>query len=141
MNCPTEVASRARSPPNKASDGDTGQAMGEGRPDMAGIGEKFIGMRVGSYLADNRSDARLADPRISPIHAAAKLPPSHIVCGANDPLSEQAHTLADALKNAGVTYEKVIVGGMPHGFVQMEFFPQARERIDQMVAFLAKQLA
>ena len=25
---------------------------------------------------------------------------------------------------------------MPHGYVQMEFFPQARESIDRMVAFL-----
>ena len=29
---------------------------------------------------------------------------------------------------------------MPHGYVQMEFFPQARESIDRMVAFLDKQV-
>ena len=97
-------------------------------------------MMVGSYLGEDRSDTRLADPRISPIHAAAKLPPSHIVCCGMDPLAAQNDTLAELLEKEGVAHEKFIVEGMPHGYVQMEFFPQALESIDRMVAFLDKQV-
>ena len=37
-------------------------------------------------------------------------------------------------------HEHVLVEGMPHGFAQMEFFPQARQTIDRMVEFLRKHL-
>ena len=40
------------------------------------------------------------------------------------------------LEKAGVTHEFFIEAGMPHGFAQMEFFPQARESIDRMIGFL-----
>jgi acetyl esterase len=116
--------------------GEMGEGMVEGSPEMAEMGEKFVEMMVGSYLGEDRSDSRMADPRISPIHGAAKLPPSHIVCGGMDPLSAQTHTLAELLEREGVPHEKFIVDGMPHGYVQMEFFPQARESINRMIAFL-----
>ena len=75
-----------------------------------------------------------------PLHGAEKLPPSHIVCGTNDPLIAQTRTLTEALRKAGVTHETFEVNAMPHGFAQMEFFPQARESIARMVAFLDRHL-
>lgn len=109
-------------------------------PEMAAAGEKMVEMMVGSYLGSERPASLLTDPRVSPIHAADRLPPSHIVCGGADALVDQAHTLAGSLEKMGVSYEKVIVDSMPHGFMQMEFFPQARESIDRMVAFLDRHL-
>jgi len=123
--------------------GDAGHidpAMAESIPGLAAMGEQLIEMMVGSYLGDDRTGERLADPRISPVHGAAKLPPSHIVCGAADPLAAQAQALAERLAKAGVEYEQFIVDAMPHGYVQMEFFPQARESIDRMAAFLDAQV-
>ena len=110
-----------------------------GMEGMAELGKKMLEMMVGSYLGSDPVKV-LDDPRVSPIHAADRLPPSHIVCGAADPLASQAHVLAESLEKAGVAHEKVIVDAMPHGFVQMEFFPQARQSIDRMVAFLGRHL-
>jgi acetyl esterase len=110
-------------------------------PAMAEAGQKLIELMVGSYLGtESERGPKMADPRVSPLHAADRLPPSHIVCGDADPLVAQARTLAESLENAGVEHECVIVEGMPHGYAQMEFFPQARQSIDQMVAFLGKHL-
>jgi acetyl esterase len=101
---------------------------------------KLMELMVGSYLGSERPEALLADPRVSPIHSASALPPSHIVCGAMDPLADQARALAETLANADVAHELFIEDGMPHGFAQMEFFPQAQQSIDRMCAFLRKQL-
>jgi acetyl esterase/lipase len=83
----------------------------------------------------------MSDPRVSPIHAADRLPPSHIVCGGADPLVEQAMVMAETLTKAGVDHDHIVVPDMPHGFAQMEFFPQARESIDRMISFLNERLA
>jgi acetyl esterase len=107
---------------------------------MAEAGQKLLELMVGSYLGSDRSDTLLADPRVSPIHAAAKLPPSHVMVGSADGLESQAAALVEALAREGVEHEHVIYDGMPHGFAQMEFFPQARESIDRMVEFLEKHL-
>ena len=109
-------------------------------PGTAEAGGKLLELMVGSYLGEERSAVLLADPRVSPIQRAEKLPASHIVCGAADGLIAQARVLSETLQKAGVQHELVEVEAMPHGFVQMEFFPQARESIDRMTAFLAKQL-
>jgi acetyl esterase len=103
---------------------------------MAEAGQKMVEMMVGSYLGAERSAALLADARVSPVHDAAKLPPSHVVVGGADPLTGQARDLVAALERSGVAHEHVEMEGMPHGFVQMEFFPQARESIDRMVKFM-----
>jgi acetyl esterase len=114
-----------------------GTSMPGATPEMAEAGENLVELMVGSYLGAGRGTV-LGDPRVSPIHAAHRLPPSHIVCGSADPLARQAEALAEALEKAGVPHEHVVVEGMPHGFAQMEFFPQARQSIDRMVAFLAE---
>lgn len=109
-------------------------------PEMAEAGPKLVELMVGSYLGSERLDAVLADPRVSPIHRAAALPPSHIVCGDMDPLVEQAKVLAETLEKAGVTHEFFVEAGMPHGYAQMEFFPQAQQSIERMCAFLRTHL-
>lgn len=112
-------------------------AAGEG---LAEAGEKLVELMVGSYLGSDRSADLLADPRVSPIHAASKLPPSHVMVGSADGLVAQAAALVEALEREGVEHEYVVYEGMPHGFAQMEFFPPARESIDRMVEFLGKHL-
>lgn len=107
---------------------------------LADMGEKMVEMMVGSYLGSEGREAKLADARVSPLHAASKLPPSYVVCGEADPLVAQAEALAGALAAAGVTHEHETIPQMPHGFIQMEFLPPARATIDAMVKFLAAHL-
>jgi acetyl esterase len=123
-----------------AAMGDMAQGVVLPDPSLAEAGEKLVQMMVGAYLGADRSEALLADARVSPIRDAAELPPSHVVVGGADPLAPQARDLVAALDAAGVPHEHVEVEGMPHGFVQMEFFPQARQSIDRMVEFLDRHL-
>ncbi len=117
-----------------------GQDLAEHDP-LYEIGKSLLEMMVGSYLGpEPRSRELLADPRVSPIRVAAKLPPSYIVVGTLDTLLEQSEDLAKALEKAGIEHEHVAVDAMPHGFAQMEFLPPARPSIARMVAFLDKHL-
>jgi acetyl esterase len=111
-------------------------------PDQAAaaIGRDLVEMMVGAYLGTTRSDALLRDPRVSPLHAARRLPPSHVVVGGADPLAAQAETLVKALGAAGVAHEHFVDPGMPHGYVQMEMLAAARPAIDRMVAFLHRHV-
>jgi acetyl esterase len=96
---------------------------------------------IEGYLGQNAPQSLLRDPRVSPVHAAAQLPPSFLVCGTADPLLEHQKAVVAELERAGVTHENVVLEGMPHGFVQMEFLPQAVDSIQRMVAFLGRHLA
>jgi acetyl esterase len=107
---------------------------------LAAAAAKLMELMVGSYLGAERPAALLTDPRVSPIHVASRLPPSHVMVGSADGLAEQTAALVRALEHEGVEHEHVVYEGMPHGFAQMEFFPQARESIDRMVEFLGKHL-
>jgi acetyl esterase len=107
---------------------------------LAELGRDMVDLMVHSYLGANAAPALLHDPRVSPVRAADRLPPSFVVVGGADPLVGQARRLAEELERAGVPHEHVLVDGMPHGFAQMEFFPQARQTIDRMVEFLRKHL-
>jgi acetyl esterase len=109
-------------------------------PKLAEAGERMTAMMVDAYLGAERSPSLMLDPRVSPIHAAEKLPPSHVLCGTGDPLHAQTLSLVEALARAGVDHEVASVEGMPHGFVQMEFLPAARQAIERMVAFLDARL-
>lgn len=93
-----------------------------------------------AYLGAAPDTARLRDPRVSPVHVAAKLPPSFLVVGTADPLLDHQQALVAELARTGVPHESVIVEGMPHGFVQFEFLPPAREAIRRMSAFLHARL-
>jgi acetyl esterase len=100
------------------------------------LGADLMEIMVGSYAGSSERAGWARDPRVSPIHAAAKLPPCHIVCGTADPLIAQARALRDALARAGVAHEYVEDAGMPHGYLQMEFLPGARPALERMVKFL-----
>lgn len=95
---------------------------------------------VDAYLGAKRDPSLVKDPRVSPLRAAAKLPPSFLVVGTADPLLDQQKALAAELARAAVPHESLILDGMPHGFVQYEFLPQARETIAKMAAFLERNL-
>lgn len=118
--------------------------MPEGSPlatgPMADLGAKITELMLGSYLGSDRGASLLEDPRVSPVHRAEKLPPCHVVVGTADPLISQTEDLVARLRAAGVEHEHVVVENMPHGYMQMEFFPQAREGIDRMVGFLRKHV-
>jgi acetyl esterase len=94
-----------------------------------------------AYLGRNASRELLKDHRVSPIHGAGWLPPSLIIVGGQDPLIDDARALQVRLEAAGIRHEMVVAPGMPHGFVQMEFFGDARRSIERIHAFLARELA
>lgn len=95
------------------------------------LSEAYLGPDPGELLEDSR---------VSPIVAAAQLPPSFVVVGSKDFLVDQSAVLAAALEEAGIVHEHVVVPEMPHAFVNFEFFPEARETIDHMATFLMKNL-
>ena len=76
----------------------------------------------------------------SRIVAKSKTPYRRRAAPTRGPERSRASPIAAALERAGVAHEHVVVDGMPHGFAQMEFFPQARQTIDRMVEFLRKHL-
>ncbi len=82
----------------------------------------------------------MGDPRVSPVHAADRLPPCHVVVGGADPLVAQAEALVSELVRAGIEHEHFVDPLMPHGYVQMEMLPAARPAIDRMIAFLRKHV-
>ena len=114
--------------------------MPSGDDPLAEIGADLMEIMVGSYLGSDRPDAVLRDPRVSPIHVSQKLPPCHLVVGGADPLVAQQEALAKRLESHGTEHESVVVPDMPHGFAQIEMFPQARQSIDRMVEFLRKHV-
>jgi acetyl esterase len=97
-------------------------------------------MMAFSYLGKEPAASVLSDPRVSPLHAAAKLPPSFLVVGTADTLHAQQEALAAALARHGVPHEHAVYAGMPHGFLQMEFLPPAREAIGRAIAFLDRHV-
>lgn len=105
------------------------------------IRDKLVGMMVEAYLGPEPERAeRMRDPRVSPLHAAHRLPPCHVMVGSADPLVAQAEALVAALRAAGVEHEYFLDDDMPHGYAQMEMLPAARPAIDRMIAFLGKHL-
>lgn len=93
-----------------------------------------------AYLGD-RFDELIHDPRVSPILAAERLPPSHVVVGSVDPLVRHAEALVAELKRHGVAHEYHVDADMPHGYFQFEMLPLCRPAIDRMCAFLQRELA
>jgi acetyl esterase len=107
---------------------------------LAVLGRQMIELMVGSYLGSDPSAARTADPRVSPLHAAKRLPPSHVVVGSADPLAAQAEALVKSLSADGVRHEYFVDAGMPHGYFQMEFLAPARPALERAIAFLRKHV-
>jgi acetyl esterase len=107
--------------------------------DMQDMGNAGVNEQLHqAYLPGERA-ALLQDPRISPIHGAADLPPSFVVVGRQDPLLGQSRRLRDALGSAGVPVVYLEEPGMPHGFMQMEFTGAVRRIVRDMSAFLGAE--
>jgi acetyl esterase len=116
------------------------ESMGRPRENVPEASLRMMEAMIGGYLGSNRPAALLRDPRVSPIHAAGKLPPAYVLCGTGDDLLGDAHAICERLEAAGVPHRKDIVSDMPHGFVQFEMLPQARPAIDRMAEFLRREL-
>jgi len=106
---------------------------------LADLGRQMIELMVSSYLG-NAGERLAADVRVSPLHAADRLPPSHVVVGSADPLAAQAEALVKSLSRAGVRHEYFVDAGMPHGYFQMEFLAPARPAIERAIDFLRKHV-
>jgi acetyl esterase len=102
--------------------------------------QEAVRMMLTAYLGEEPSQALLTDPRVSPLRGAEKLPPSCLVVGTGDPLLSQSNALAAALAQGGVPHEHIVCEGMPHGFLQIEAFPPAREALGRAIAFLKKHV-
>lgn len=97
-----------------------------------------LSMMARAYLGD-RYDALLGDSRVSPLKGVkAGLPPQYILCGTADFLVKESHSLAEACKAAGVTYELDIVPDMPHGFIQIWMLSAAGAAQQRMFEFMRK---
>jgi len=107
---------------------------------MAEAGRRLVDLLVESYLGPEPPPSLLSDPRVSPLHAAHRLPPTHVVVGSADPLASQAESLARALAEAGVPHEHHVDPGMPHGYLQMEFLEGARPALERALAFLERHV-
>lgn len=107
---------------------------------LAQMGTKLVAMMTEAYLGADPDASLLADPRVSPLYAAHRLPTCHVAVGGADPLRSQAEALVRALEAAGTPVEHFVDEGMPHGYAQMEFLPAARPAIDRMTAFLRERL-
>ena len=97
-------------------------------------------MILTAYLGEAPSESLLNDPRVSPLRGAERLPPSCLVVGTGDPLLAQSYALAAALERGGVPHEHIVCDGMPHGFLQLEALPPARDALGRAIAFLKKHV-
>lgn len=92
------------------------------------------------YLPDDQD--RL-DPRVSPLlspHLAGQ-PPAMIIAGGHDPLWDDAHSHADALRAAGVAVTLVPYPGQVHVFMSLtKVIPEGEEAVRRAAAFLAQHL-
>lgn len=131
-----ELAQRRRAPPLAAA------VLIYGVFDFAEVGGPMFARSLrDAYLGRDASAALLRDTRVSPLHGARWLPPTLIICGGRDPLLDDSRALQHQLEQAGVRHELVVASGMPHGFMQMEFFAESRRCMDLTQRFLATELA
>ncbi|GGB53951.1 hypothetical protein GCM10011505_38710 [Tistrella bauzanensis] len=89
------------------------------------------------FLAQYLPDPALArDWRASPLHAPDHrgLPPALIVTAGCDPLADEGHAYAAALRAAGVAVEHRVYPGMLHGFINTAgALDQARDAVARSV--------
>jgi monoterpene epsilon-lactone hydrolase len=90
-----------------------------------------------SYL--DGADPR--DPRASPAHGDLKgLPPLLCQVGADELLLDDAVSLADQARAAGVDASLEVWRGMPHVFPAFDFLPEGRLAIARLARFMDTQL-
>jgi acetyl esterase len=131
-----ELAQRSRAPRLAAA------VLIYGVFDFAEVGGPMFARTLrDAYLGRNAAPALLQDTRVSPLHGARWLPPTLIIVGGQDPLIDDSRALQQRLEQAGVRHELIVAAGMPHGFMQMEFFGDARRCMERIQRFLGTELA
>jgi acetyl esterase len=96
-----------------------------------GLDVESLRWAVGQWIP---AGVALDDPTVSPLFAdLAGLPPVVVVTADHDPLRDEGHALANALRRAGVAVVERCEQGMVHGFVQNldEVSSRAAEAIDR----------
>ena len=96
-----------------------------------GLDVESLRWAVGQWIPTGVS---VADPTVSPLFAdLAGLPPVVVVTADHDPLRDEGHALANALRRVGVSVVERCEPGMVHGFVQNldEVSSRAAEAIDR----------
>lgn len=88
------------------------------------------------YLPPPLFEDLTRDPRLSPRHAAAALPPCWLGVGTADPLLGETQALAAELSRLGRPHELYLAPGAPHSFLQMPFLAACRAGLDSAAAFL-----
>ena len=88
------------------------------------------------YLPPQLFEELAGDPRLSPRHAAAAMPPCWLGVGTADPLLGETQALAAELARVGRPHELYLAPGAPHSFLQMPFLAACRSGLDSAAAFL-----
>jgi acetyl esterase len=87
------------------------------------------------YLPAEHFDRLRRDPRVSPLWAVHRLPPSFVAVGSADPLVSQSRELARGLLAAGVAHELRIYDEAAHSFLQLPFSHAFDQAYDDAVRF------
>ena len=83
------------------------------------------------------------DWRVSPLFASRLdgLPPAYLMTAGFDPLRDEGHAYAEAMKAAGVEVEYECFDGMIHGFITMGgVIDKANEAVSRAAAVLRRAL-
>ena len=91
-----------------------------------------------------RSPAEAAEPYASPLRADTLigLPPALVITAEYDALRDEGEAYATRLERSGVPTELVRYDGVIHGFVgQLATFPEGRQAVDRIAAFLRETFA
>ncbi|MGE0623859.1 MAG: alpha/beta hydrolase [Pseudomonadales bacterium] len=108
--------------------------------DMSDLGSTAVSRFLHQAYLPGELVGLLEDARVSPIHAAHRLPPCFVVIGTRDTLLAQNRTLRDRLVAAGKPHVYIEEPGMPHGFMQMEFLGGVRAIVEQATRYLNSHL-
>jgi acetyl esterase/lipase len=76
-----------------------------------------------------------SDPRVRPILAPDRLPPSFLAVGSRDPLLEETLAMAKRMAENGRPCELVVYDDAPHGFLQLPFHPAQAHGYDDALRF------
>jgi acetyl esterase/lipase len=112
------------------------QRFGKG----AGLSQTQMRWIWETYL---ENPAQQSDWRAAPILGNLKgLPPAHLIVGSLDPLLDDSHHLAGALKTAGVPHTLNVYDGINHGFIRYgRLIATSRRALSDCAAALRQGLA